>query len=94
MVRPHGIKGQKRKKREEKYDEEEEEVEETVETTTKKAKGTEEERETEEDGEVQINEMEGIPIVPSDKMTRKPGVIFVLERASLEVAKVGKVLTL
>ncbi|KAJ9128464.1 hypothetical protein P3X46_034981 [Hevea brasiliensis] len=34
--------------------------------------------------------MAGIPIVPSDLKTKKPGLIFVLERASLEVAKVGK----
>ncbi|KAH7557139.1 hypothetical protein JRO89_XS11G0058000 [Xanthoceras sorbifolium] len=34
--------------------------------------------------------MEGIPIALSDQNTKKPGVIFVLEKASLEVAKVGK----
>ncbi|KAI9177934.1 hypothetical protein LWI28_020813 [Acer negundo] len=34
--------------------------------------------------------MEGIPITLSDQNSKKPGVIFVLEKASLEVAKVGK----
>lgn len=34
----------------------------------------------------------GIPIVLSDRSTNKPGVVFVLEKASLEVAKVGKVI--
>ncbi|KAF2302108.1 hypothetical protein GH714_032781 [Hevea brasiliensis] len=44
----------------------------------------------EEELEGQTHEMAGIPIVPSDLKTKKPGLIFVLERASLEVAKVGK----
>ncbi|KAL2329159.1 hypothetical protein Fmac_022586 [Flemingia macrophylla] len=40
---------------------------------------------TEED-----HELSGIPIAPSDNNTTKPNVIFILEKASLEVAKVGK----
>jgi rRNA small subunit pseudouridine methyltransferase Nep1 len=39
------------------------------------------------------NELFGIPIAPpTEKNSEKPGVIFILEKASLEVAKVGKVL--
>jgi len=38
------------------------------------------------------DELSGIPIAPSEKESTKPNVIFILERASLEVAKVGKVL--
>ncbi|XP_047322470.1 ribosomal RNA small subunit methyltransferase nep-1 [Impatiens glandulifera] len=81
MVRPYGVKGLKRKKKE-KYAEEEieqklEEVE--AEAPMKKAK-TEDEDET---------ELGGIPISITDQKA-KPGVIFILERASLEVAKVGK----
>ncbi|KAF5191256.1 nucleolar essential protein-like protein [Thalictrum thalictroides] len=37
-----------------------------------------------------IDELPGIPIVPSSSQKSKAGVIFVLEKASLEVAKVGK----
>ncbi|QCD88779.1 essential for mitotic growth 1 [Vigna unguiculata] len=36
------------------------------------------------------DELSGIPIAPSEKESTKPNVIFILERASLEVAKVGK----
>ncbi|WJX21861.1 rRNA small subunit pseudouridine methyltransferase Nep1 [Trifolium repens] len=37
------------------------------------------------------NELVGIPIAPpTEKNSEKPGVIFILEKASLEVAKVGK----
>jgi rRNA small subunit pseudouridine methyltransferase Nep1 len=39
------------------------------------------------------NELFGIPIAPpTEENSEKPGVIFILEKASLEVAKVGKVL--
>jgi rRNA small subunit pseudouridine methyltransferase Nep1 len=39
------------------------------------------------------NELFGIPIAPpTENNSDKPGVIFILEKASLEVAKVGKVL--
>ncbi|CAI0410543.1 unnamed protein product [Linum tenue] len=80
MVRPFGVKGQKRK-RKEKYDRDEEEGEEEE----------KDEKEMEEkESETAADEMAGIPIVQIDQQTKKPGVIFVLERASLEVAKVGK----
>ncbi|OAY43306.1 ribosomal RNA small subunit methyltransferase nep-1 [Manihot esculenta] len=106
MVRPYAMKGQKRKKREERYDKEEDEVEEqslerakkplVAETKTEtemptKTSGKEEEKDDEEEElEEQAHVMVGIPITPSDSKTKKPGVTFVLERASLEVAKVGK----
>jgi rRNA small subunit pseudouridine methyltransferase Nep1 len=39
------------------------------------------------------NGLVGIPIAPpTEENSEKPGVIFILEKASLEVAKVGKVL--
>ncbi|PIA63440.1 hypothetical protein AQUCO_00201051v1, partial [Aquilegia coerulea] len=101
MVRPFAVKGRKRKKRDDSYivekkikDEEEEVVEEEEEeeqTTPKKHKGEEEDERIAEEA---VNELPGIPIVPcssssSDKKS-KSGIIFVLEKASLEVAKVGK----
>ncbi|KAJ8622996.1 hypothetical protein MRB53_031525 [Persea americana] len=92
MVRPYAVKGRKRKKREVEVEEEEEEEEQSAEET----------HEEEEDEKTEIEEVEGegkpdeasfelpgIPILPSNKKP-KAGVIFVLERASLEVAKVGK----
>lgn len=100
------MKGQKRKKkRDEKYDrgEEEEEKEEVEEEelndSGKRAKlektSQNDNKKGEEDGQeekdVVVHEMEGIPIAPSVQNTKRPGVIFVLEKASLEVAKVGKV---
>ncbi|PNX56587.1 ribosomal RNA small subunit methyltransferase NEP1-like protein, partial [Trifolium pratense] len=37
------------------------------------------------------NELIGIPIAPpTQKNSEKPGVIFILENASLEIAKIGK----
>ncbi|XP_012437802.1 uncharacterized protein LOC105763941 [Gossypium raimondii] len=99
MVRPYAIKGKKRKNRGEKYDKEEQEHEEQVEEEEREPakqaaieKPTEEVegKEEEEGGEAGTDELEGIPIAPSDKKNNKNGVIFVLEKASLEVAKVGK----
>ncbi|KAB2052461.1 Ribosomal RNA small subunit methyltransferase NEP1 [Gossypium arboreum] len=100
MVRPYAIKGKKRKNRGEKYDKKEQEHEEQVEEEEEKEpakraaieKPTEEVvgKEEEEGGEAGTDELVGIPIVPSDKKNNKNGVIFVLEKASLEVAKVGK----
>lgn len=98
MVRRYAMKaGKKRKQREERYDREEEVAEKPVEdeAIAKKAmtEGTSDGEEEEEKEEV--NELEGIPIDPSDlKVANKPKVIFILERASLEVAKVGKVFNL
>lgn len=104
MVRAFKMKGQKRKKRDEKYDREEEEEEneeveeEGLNDSGKRAKlektSQNDNKKGEEDGQeekdVVVHEMEGIPIAPSDQNTKRPGVIFVLEKASLEVAKVGK----
>ncbi|KAJ0010730.1 hypothetical protein Pint_33437 [Pistacia integerrima] len=87
MVRPYTMKGHKRKKKseEDKYDREGEEEEEVAE---EQPDGFDEDDQGQE--EEAVHEMEGIPIGPSDRNTKKPGVIFVLEKASLEVAKVGK----
>ncbi|XP_021282196.1 ribosomal RNA small subunit methyltransferase NEP1 [Herrania umbratica] len=95
MVRPYAIKGKKRKTREEKYDREEDEEVEVEEKESanrgsiEKPKGEAPDEEEEED-ESGAHELVGIPIAPSDQNTKKAGVIFVLEKASLEVAKVGK----
>ncbi|CAH8268881.1 unnamed protein product [Arabidopsis lyrata] len=108
MVRPYGIKVNKRKERTERYDKEEEEVEEQpkferkqkARESSKKAKkeitsraeeGNEEEEITEEVTAAAAEDIVGgIPIVLSAPNKEKPGVVFVLEKASLEVAKVGK----
>ena len=82
MVRPYAIKGHKRKKREENYDREE--VEQSLE------EGTEATAAQDEKAEETALELPGIPIVPSNS-NNKTGVTFILERACLEVAKVGKV---
>lgn len=102
MVRAFKMKGQKRKKkRDEKYDREEEEAveEEELNNTGKRAKlektsqndDKKGEEVGQEENDVVVHEMDGIPIAPSDQNSKRPGVIFVLEKASLEVAKVGKV---
>ncbi|XP_042487525.1 ribosomal RNA small subunit methyltransferase NEP1-like isoform X2 [Macadamia integrifolia] len=96
MVRPYRVKGFKRKKIGEevydKEDKEEEEAEEKEEEEDDKEDTTAVEGEDEEDerraGEA-ADELPGIPIVASNANSGA-GVIFVLERASLEVAKVGK----
>ncbi|CAL1374033.1 unnamed protein product [Linum trigynum] len=83
MVRPFGVKGQKRK-RKEKYDRDEEEGDEdaaepTVQAASKKAaveEKDEKEMEVKEAGTA-ADEMAGIPIVQIDLQTKKPGVIFV-----------------
>ncbi|KAL3585244.1 hypothetical protein D5086_012111 [Populus alba] len=95
MVRPYG-KGHKKRKKEERYDKEEEEVEDEQVQEEKTDSENEmiardDEEKTEEEKEMQLPGVEeGIPIVPSHQTGKKPGVIFVLEKASLEVAKVGK----
>lgn len=100
MVRPYAVKGKKRKKREEKYDKEEveDEADEQPPETVKRGKTSNGEEQEEEEGEgeaiakVADTELEGIPLAPSDQTdVNKAGVIFILEKASLEVAKVGKV---
>ncbi|GFP91857.1 ribosomal rna small subunit methyltransferase nep1 [Phtheirospermum japonicum] len=86
MVRYYRMKGQKRKKISEKYDREEEEIEQ-LEVDEPNDGG---ESKKEEKLEPVIDELPGIPIVPVDTDANKPGVIFVLEKASLEIGKVGK----
>ena len=96
MVRPYGVKGRKRKKNREVYDKEEEEVHEEgnevvddEENVTKRSKAEEDEDEAK--AQHVADELSGIPIGPLVEDDKKNGVIFILERASLEVAKVGKV---
>ncbi|GLT40535.1 hypothetical protein SLA2020_146630 [Shorea laevis] len=95
MVRPFGIKGKKRKKREERYDregEEEEQIESVKRVAVEKAMDAEDNGvKVEEEGQAGEHVLEGIPIAPSDQKTNKPDVVFVLERACLEVAKIGKI---
>ncbi|GAB4851742.1 hypothetical protein Ancab_031144 [Ancistrocladus abbreviatus] len=95
MLRPFGVKGHKRQKEEEKCDREELEQSVEEEATEQLNKGdttamvtltqNEEEKLSEDEGK----DLPGIPIAPLDQ-TNKPGVIFILEKASLEFAKVGK----
>ncbi|XP_071723646.1 uncharacterized protein [Rutidosis leptorrhynchoides] len=89
MVRPLGVKkSKKNRKKKEKYDREEDFQEETV--AEEKYDEILEANKAEKGEEVEAAELSGIPVAPSDPNTRKPGVIFILENASLEVAKVGK----
>ncbi|CAH8360384.1 unnamed protein product [Eruca vesicaria subsp. sativa] len=106
MVRPYGIKvNNKRKERHERYDEEEDEQpkfeekqkqKEKVkkakrEATSKPEEEEEDDEEKEEIAEEAEHELDvGIPVVVSENNKDQTGVIFVLEKASLEVAKVGK----
>ncbi|XP_076931436.1 uncharacterized protein LOC143596582 [Bidens hawaiensis] len=102
MVRPYAVKGRKRKKNKtERYDKEEENqgfVEESEEDNggTQKKKLKSVVTESDEDiAEAAAEELAGIPVNlnqgdgnGNDKNSQ--GVIFILEKASLEVAKVGK----
>lgn len=101
MVRPYAIKGRKRKKNKtERYDKEEEEdknlgfvEEEEIEESEnlKKLKGEEYDEKIAEEA---AQELAGIPVNLNEQNGNDkniPGVIFILEKASLEVAKVGKV---
>ncbi|WOG98604.1 hypothetical protein DCAR_0417948 [Daucus carota subsp. sativus] len=96
MVRPYGVKGRKRKKNREVYDKEEEEevheegneVVDDEENVAKRSKAEEDEDEAK--AQHVADELSGIPIGPLVEDDKKNGVIFILERASLEVAKVGK----
>ncbi|XP_076936089.1 uncharacterized protein LOC143603045 [Bidens hawaiensis] len=104
MVRPYAVKGQKRKKNKtERYDKEEEEnqgfVEELEEdngTKKKKLKSVVTESDEDKDkAEAAAEELAGIPVNLNDKQQQGDnkngqGVIFILEKAFLEVAKVGK----
>lgn len=82
MVRAYAVKGKKRKNREERHDGEQDAKRATTEKTT----------DGEEEGKEVVNELEGIPVASSEQNNTKKGrLIFILEKASLEVAKVGKV---
>lgn len=89
MIPPCSIKGRKRKKREENYHSKDVEQlieEEKIEITSlTEAAGTEDEKQEED----VVHDLPGIPILPYDQ-NNSIGAIFVLEKASLEVAKVGK----
>ncbi|KAK9067904.1 hypothetical protein SSX86_012015 [Deinandra increscens subsp. villosa] len=101
MVRPYAIKGRKRKKNKtERYDKEEDEeenvgfVEEELEEggEQKKLKSGVTESD-EEKAEEAAQELAGIPVNLNEQQGNDKngaGVIFILEKASLEVAKVGK----
>ncbi|KAK6782598.1 hypothetical protein RDI58_020394 [Solanum bulbocastanum] len=89
MVRAYKVKGEKRKKKGENYDKEEEiEVPLEEEESTKRMK-TEHTAADTEAAERVVDLLSGIPVVAADQ-TNKAGVIFIIERASLEIAKIGK----
>lgn len=91
MTRPFAVKaGKKRKKREENYDKEGE-VEMTKDDTSAAAAAATDAvaGDGEKGVEDMVKDMPGIPITVSEQNSRS-GAIFVLEKASLEVAKVGK----
>ncbi|PON88886.1 Ribosomal biogenesis, methyltransferase, EMG1/NEP [Trema orientale] len=99
MVRPYAVKGKKkRRKTEERYDKQEEDEEEnhdqeldSVQTKEEEEPDQEEKEPEEEEEDGDSVELEGIPLAPSTQKPKdQPGVIFILEKASLEVAKVGK----
>lgn len=101
MTRPYGVKGRKRKHAQPKHDAQHEQ--EQVQPQPKKPlldneesnKAMSENEEPEPTRPLsEVNELSGIPIAPSEINANKPNVIFILEKASLEVAKVGKVLLL
>ncbi|PKI32588.1 hypothetical protein CRG98_046985 [Punica granatum] len=98
MVRRYPVKGRKRKQKE-RYDEDVEEDEqeqkqlrlEADEPREAETAADDDEKQSGEAGEKAADELEGIPIMPTQNQSSKnPGIIFVLEKASLEVAKVGK----
>ena len=101
MTRPYGVKGRKRKQAEPKYDREKDEDEPAQPKQPTLHNKQEEEEEEEEEAAApaepskepaeENEELAGIPIAPTELKTDKPSVIFILEKASLEVAKVGKV---
>lgn len=89
------MKGHKKRKRDkEQYDKEENGEEEYVEKSVpeEEEEGDENMNEKKRRAEEIANELPSLPIVLADdqKNANKPGVIFILEKASLEVAKVGK----
>ncbi|KAJ0989096.1 hypothetical protein J5N97_007452 [Dioscorea zingiberensis] len=86
MVRPYAVKGRKHKKRrmEQRDDAVAEEAAE---------RGEEEEEVAAEDQkkvDAVLDELPGIPSMTPVEKSKQPGVIFILEKASLEIGKVGK----
>lgn len=91
MGRAYKMKGQKRKNKDEKYDREQsDEMAEPSKRVKTDGSGSGSDSEKEEK---LVGELPGIPIAPLDTGSNKQRVIFVLEKASLEIAKVGKVRT-
>ncbi|CAJ2668480.1 ribosomal RNA small subunit methyltransferase NEP1-like protein [Trifolium pratense] len=98
MTRAYSVKGKKRKNKDvvEKYHREDKEVADEEQVQPKKPNLQKEEEPTQTPTpkiteENNNNELVGIPIAPpTENNSEKPGVIFILEKASLEVAKVGK----
>jgi hypothetical protein len=97
MGRPYGVKGRKKKRKlEEAATSDAAPPAEEVEELPPQEEAGGEEKGNEEDeaaaGEEEHAAVDGIPIVPRTlDGKRRPGAIFVLERACLEVGKVGKV---
>ncbi|KAF8041667.1 hypothetical protein BT93_A0308 [Corymbia citriodora subsp. variegata] len=99
MVRPFGIK-RSNKKRKEKYDAEIEEGEHEQEPQPKQLKADDvsreeeaenQEKQLEEEEDDAVHQLEGIPLAPVQSQgSKNVGITFVLEKATLEVAKVGK----
>lgn len=87
MTRVFAAKGKKRKKREENHDREN--VEQMLKNDEIAATTTDTQVEDEKVVDDLVKDMPGIPITSSDQNNRS-GAIFILEKASLEVAKVGK----
>ncbi|KAL6011008.1 hypothetical protein ACLOJK_001452 [Asimina triloba] len=91
MVRSYSVKGRKRKKRD--LEEEKEEEEQEGMSVEEEEEGDDEEKvkEDEKRANEALENLPGISILPSsDQKKPKGGVIFVLERATLEIGKVGK----
>ncbi|KAL0286100.1 UNVERIFIED_CONTAM: Ribosomal RNA small subunit methyltransferase nep-1 [Sesamum calycinum] len=95
MGRAYKMKGQKRKKKEEKYDKEEriEQLDEKEDPPSpKKVKTEGSESEKVEEMEPVIDEMPGIPIVPVDTGSKKPGLSLFLRRRLWKLQKLGSFL--
>ncbi|KAF5774626.1 putative tRNA (pseudouridine(54)-N(1))-methyltransferase [Helianthus annuus] len=99
MVRPYAVKGHKRKKNKKEIYDKEEDEQENVEQESEEEEGVQKKLKSgvtesdEEKAEEAAQELVGIPVSLNEKQgndKNTPSVVFVLEKASLEVAKVGK----
>lgn len=95
MTRAYTVKGKKRKNKDaatkHDHEQEEEEQQQQIQPTPKKPNRQNEEQSEPMATTTEESELPGIPIAPlNEKNSEKQGVIFILEKASLEVAKVGK----